>query len=173
MVNSLKNASCCFIGHRFIEKNNIAGQVKNVIIDLIENKNVKTFYFGTKSEFNDLCYDVLSEVKNQYNNLQRICITCKSETVVLSNEKTKMQKLFNQYLNGKKARAFEQELKLESVLNAGRLSYIKRNEKLIDLSEYCVFYFDESYTAKTQEPSGTKIAYEYALRKNKTIILIK
>ena len=51
---------CCFIGHRKIEKNiEFAQRVENVINDLIENKRVNTFLFGSRSEFDDLCHSIV------------------------------------------------------------------------------------------------------------------
>ena len=39
---------------------------------------------------------------------------------------------------------------------------------MIDNSEYCLFYYNENlYKNKS---SGTKLAYNYAISKNKTII---
>ena len=64
------------------------------------------------------------------------------------------------------------------VFEAGRLSYVVRNQALIDESEYCIFYYDENYqpprrkqsksSLGTYQPnSGTRMAYEYALKKAK------
>ena len=54
---------------------------------------------------------------------------------------------------------------------------------MIDNSDYCVFYYDESYKPRqrqisnknvggiwTSSNSGTAIAYQYAVRKKKAII---
>ncbi len=164
--------SCCFIGHRFIQNKKIIQPLKTLILDLIENKKVTEFYFGSKSEFNDLCYDLVSEFKPQYKNIKRICVTCKSECVVLANEKEKMQEIYNKILNNEKVREFEDEIKFDNVLKSGKLAYVKRNEEMIKISDYCIFYLDEHYIKPNKKSSGTKIAYEYAKRKNKNIILV-
>ncbi len=165
--------SCCFIGHRFIQNKKINQPLRTLILDLIENIKVTEFYFGTKSEFNDLCYDLVSELKQEFKDIKRICITCKSECVVLANDKDRMQEIYNKFLNGRKVCEFEEEIKFDNVLSAGKLSYIKRNEEMINLSDYCVFYLDELYINSNFKSSGTKIAYDYTKRKNKNIILIK
>ena len=66
--------------------------------------------------------------------------------------------------------------------NAGKYSYVERNHEMINASTYCVFYYSESYVpALRRQPkrsvlspskrnSGTKLAYNYALKRNKTII---
>ena len=66
------------------------------------------------------------------------------------------------------------------IKNSGKSSYIERNQEMIDKSDYCVFYYDENYlpprrkqskrnVTDYQPKSGTKIAYDYAQRKKKTI----
>ena len=58
---------------------------------------------------------------------------------------------------------------------------MERNREMIDKSEFCVVYFDENYTPPRrknskrdvcdyQPKSGTKIAYEYAVRKKVKIV---
>ena len=51
---------------------------------------------------------------------------------------------------------------------------------MVDDSDYCVFYYDENYTRESKysknnmiirtPQSGTKLAYNYAVRKKKKII---
>lgn len=59
-------------------------------------------------------------------------------------------------------------------------SLTKRNEEMIDKSDYCLFYYDENYLPpkrkwtkrdcfEYQPQPGTKLAYEYALRKKKIV----
>ncbi len=54
--------------------------------------------------------------------------------------------------------------------DAGRASYVERNQAMINDSDFCIFYYNKNYIPKTKTKSGTKIAYEYALRKKKNII---
>jgi hypothetical protein len=60
--------------------------------------------------------------------------------------------------------------------NAGRASYVERNQEMINKSDFCVVYYDENYAPPRrknsrrdmtdyQPRSGTKIAYDYAVRK--------
>ena len=68
--------------------------------------------------------------------------------------------------------------------NSGKASYVERNQEMINQSKYCVIYYDENYLPKRrknskrdlddcQPKSGTKIAYDYSVRKGKTIINTK
>ena len=62
---------------------------------------------------------------------------------------------------------------LEKLLKAGSSVYVQRNYHMIDKSNYCVFYYDKDYEPlKTNTKSGTKLAFEYAIKKNKNIINI-
>ena len=68
----------------------------------------------------------------------------------------------------------------DKILNAGRAAYIERNYHMIDWADICIFYFDKTYspsslsgshaTSNHKNASGTKLAYDYALSKKKTII---
>ena len=42
--------------------------------------------------------------------------------------------------------------------------------EMIDKSNYCVFYYNANYTPLKKRNSGTKIAYDYAVKKKKIII---
>ncbi len=170
-----RNKSCCFIGHRVVEDKSVVEKLKPLIIDLIEKSRVKTFYFGSKSEFNDICHEAVSEIKQKYVDIERIGVVCKSESVVLAEDAKKMQRSLDVVLGEgtKKIQGFEAELRLESVEKSGRNSYIKRNEEMIKLSNYCVFYLSEKYTTQKKKSSGTKIAYEFAKKKDKYIIKLQ
>ena len=65
--------------------------------------------------------------------------------------------------------------------NAGRASYVERNQEMINKSDFCIVYYDENYAPPKrknsrrdltdyQPKSGTKIAYDYAVKKKKIII---
>ena len=56
------------------------------------------------------------------------------------------------------------------ILKAGKSVYIERNFEMIDKSNYCITYYDENYQPTKKRKSGTKIAYEYAIKKKRTVI---
>ena len=69
----------------------------------------------------------------------------------------------------------------EYMENAGRASYVERNQEMINKSDFCIVYYDENYAPPKrknsrrdltdyQPRSGTKIAYDYAVKKKKIII---
>lgn len=56
---------CTFFGHRDCP-NTIKPLLREVIIDLIENRNVDTFYVGHQGSFDFLVRTVLSELAEEY-----------------------------------------------------------------------------------------------------------
>lgn len=64
--------TCCFIGHRRIKhKKELASRLRDNICYLLE-QGVATFLFGDHSEFNTLCYEVVSELREVYPKIRRI-----------------------------------------------------------------------------------------------------
>ena len=75
-----KDKTCCFFGHRKIEETpELKTALVDVIEDLIINKDIDTFLFGSKSQFDDLCYDAVSELKNEHPEIKRIYVRAENE----------------------------------------------------------------------------------------------
>ena len=63
----MNNKVCSFFGHRKIEiTKELKQKVKEVIEDLIVNHNVLTFLFGSRSEFDSLCHEVVTKLKEKF-----------------------------------------------------------------------------------------------------------
>lgn len=57
---------CCFFGHRKINKTDeLVNKLTETIEKLIVENGVGTFLFGSKSQFDDLCYEIVSELKEK------------------------------------------------------------------------------------------------------------
>ena len=70
-----RSKTCTFIGHRTIEKTDaLAEKVTSEIRRLITEEGYDTFLLGSKSLFNDLCMDILSELKKEYPHIRRIYV---------------------------------------------------------------------------------------------------
>ncbi len=173
-------SACAFIGHRKIQdKEGVFLAVKQTVERLIVEKGVKTFHFGSRSEFDDICHLAVTEIQSQYPDLVRINYNRKSEYVVKPSEKIDLQERWSRLLKKDiRLKDYEGSKTSSRLLNAGKASYVERNEDMINDSEYCVFFYIEGYKPepnpayKSSGKSGTKLAYEYALRKKKTIINI-
>lgn len=161
--------TCCFIGHRKIDDTpELRNKLEKTLLALLEN-GVREFIFGSRSQFDDLCYDLLTELKKVYPDIKRI--KYRSD---YPGELSEYSKQF--FLDG-----YEDNICPEGVEGAGRLSYVKRNEAMIMASDICVSYYDKNYQPKPRKisknaltsyqlKSGTRIAFEFAVQKNKKII---
>ena len=173
----------CFIGHRKIDgTDELKAELYAVIENLITNENVNTFLFGSRSQFDDLCHSIVTELKEKYPDIQRVCFETKSEYAVLEDEREEMEKSFSKFFKEEvHFNGYEKSVKPEKMYSSGRASYIERNQIMIDESDFCIVYYDENYLPPRrkyskrdltdyQPKSGTHIAYDYAKRKKKTII---
>lgn len=149
--------TCCILGHRTFEKTkDLELKVKKVVFNLIEKENVTEFLFGSRSEFIDFCYDIITEYKQIYPNIKRIFV--RAEYPIISED-------YYNYLR----RFYEDSYFYDEKLISNKFSYIRRNQTMINKSDFCLFYFKDNYIPKTKSQSGTRIAYEYAIKKRKVI----
>ena len=59
--------TCGFFGNASLwEKDKIADKLRPLLIDLITNKNVDTFYVGVKGEFDILTHQVVARLCSEY-----------------------------------------------------------------------------------------------------------
>ena len=156
-MSAVLENTCCFIGHREINVTDELKEKLRVVIErLIVYENIDTFLFGSKSQFDDLCYDVVTEIKKKHTHIKRIFVRAEYPYIDESYESYLLESYEDTYFP-------------KSVLGAGKASYVKRNCEMIDNSRFCIVYYKEDYTPKGRK-SGTKIALAYAVRKKKSII---
>ena len=169
MKDENRQYSCCFIGHRKLDVTfELTERLRNEIEYLITKEKIETFYFGSKSEFDDLCYDIVTGLKDKYPYIKRIYV--RSVYPELSEE-------FEAYF----LKHYEKSYCPYKLKGAGKSAYVERNQEMINKSDYCIFYYDENYLPPRrkqskrsltdyQPESGTKIACTYAIKKKKIII---
>lgn len=160
--------TCCFIGHRRIKhKKELASRLRDNICYLLE-QGVATFLFGDHSEFNTLCYEVVSELREVYPKIRRIHY----RTDYPDADAYTMQLLLDGY---------EDSICPDGVAAAGKAAYVERNQAMIQASDFCVFYFNNEYLPASrkeskkaitsyQPKSGTGVAFDYAKAHGRTII---
>ena len=128
----------CFIGHRMVEKKaELLVLLKETILALIK-KGVDTFLFGNMSEFNELSWKVVTELKEIYPFIKRVYV--RSSYQHIDNR-------YEEYL----LKSYEETYFPAKIKNAGKFSYVERNYEMIDKSTYCVFYYNEKYVAITMK----------------------
>lgn len=146
-----------FIGHRKVKSSfELKAILEKEIVSLIENEGADTFLFGSKSEFDDICYGVVTNLRKKYPQLKRIYVRAEYEFI---------EEEYYEYLLS----LYEETFFPTEVSGAGAKAYVVRNALMIDESECVIFYYD-SKCEPIGRKSGTKIAYNYALKKKKRII---
>jgi len=156
----MKNYTCCFFGHRTInETEELRKKVTENIERLITDKYVDTFLFGSKSQFDTMCLEIVTELKEKYPLIWRKYV--RAEYPFISDA-------YREYL----LESYDETYYPKKNLGAGRAVYVRRNIEMIDNSKYCIVYYDENYSLPNRK-SGTKIALDYAIKKKKEIILLK
>lgn len=157
----------CFIGHKTIEiTEELVILLKSTVLSLIE-RGATTFLFGSMSEFDSLSLEVVTEFKKTYPRIKRVYIRSAFPNI---------SELYKRYL----LEYYEETYFPDKLEKAGKYSYVERNYEMIDKSDYCVFYYNKNYTpivknlgkssSNNGRNSGTKVAYEYAVKRNKNVI---
>ena len=155
----MREHTCCFIGHRTINETAELREKLSVTIEqLIVDKNVDAFLFGSKSQFNSLCLELVTKLKEKYPHVKRIYV--RAEFPFINDD-------YLTYL----LKSYDDTYYPEKLHGAGRAAYVERNYEMIRGSKYCIVYYDESH-APTTRKSGTKIALDYALKKGREVILV-
>ena len=179
----MKIKTCSFIGHRKIDlSEEVIEKINEIIEDLIVNFDVRTFLFGSKSMFDNLCYEIVTCLKEKkYSFIKRIFYSSRSEACYLEKDRKGWEEFYLKLNKNVKFYGYEENFEHKTKFTAGKAGYVERNRAMIDDSDYCVFFYEENYlpemrkqTKKSlnyyQPKSGTAIAYAYAKQKKKNII---
>ncbi len=154
----MKEKTCCFIGHRTInETQELKTTLYETIESLIIKEKVNTFLFGSKSQFNDLCLALVTEIKEKYPHIKRVYMRAEYPDI---NDDYKAYLLTD----------YEETYFPQKIMEAGKASYVERNQEMIKKSHFCLFYYNKE-TIPLNRKSGTEVALTYAKKQNKNIIL--
>lgn len=173
MINNPQNKKICsFFGHRnTVATPELCKKLKQTLLYLIEEKGVKHFLFGSRSKFDDLCWETVTQLQKNHPEIKRIYIRSQYPYI---------NQLYQEYL----LELYDDTLMPSKVENAGRASYVERNQEMINASDFCVFFYDPEYKppmrkyskrslTSYQPNSGTQLAYEYAKKKGVEIINLR
>jgi uncharacterized phage-like protein YoqJ len=170
--------ACSFFGHRDTpQTEELKQKVSETVERLMVEEGADTFLFGSRSNFDELCHMVVTELKEKYPYIQRIAYLCKHETGCLVGEGAKMKQQIKQ-LTGRDVYVSEYEdiRKSDRVNSAGRASYVERNQEIINISDFCVFYYNPCFlpykrkyskvsVREYQPKSGTGLVFDYAWKR--------
>ena len=169
-IEAEKSHGCCFFGHRKIDKTSeLIERLTKAIEVLITENEVDVFYFGSKSEFDDLCHKVATGLREKYPHIKRVYVRSAFQHIPDWYEDSLLEHYEDTYFP-------------EHMSKAGKASYVERNQEMINKSDFCVFFYDENYLPPRrknsrkdlfdyQPKSGTGVAYEYAMKKKDKQVL--
>lgn len=156
----------CFIGHRTVTA---PGQIKlrleTIVLELIA-AGADTFLFGSRSEFDQIAWEVVTQLQKQYPYLQRVAHNAPHETVFLSRAESQRYEQIYYQQAGRRVYFpdYEQAVNAQHLRNATKNVYLARNQMMIDDSDVGIFYYD--YRPR----GGAAAAFAYAKQKKKKII---
>ena len=139
---------CTFIGHRDVPLR-VKEPLKKILVDLIENKDVKLFYVGNHGNFDKVVKETLEELRLVYTHIE--CFQ------VLAYIPEKRQEFDNKDYSNTIYPSF-----LEN--KPPKYAIIERNKWMIERADYVVTYVLYS--------GGAGVFKEIAEKKGKTVINI-
>lgn len=108
----MKDKTCCFFGHRKInETEELKSKLIEIIEKLIVDEKVDTFLFGSKSRFNSLCQETVTEIKEKYPHIKRVYVRAEYPDI-------------NEHYKNYLLESYEDTYYPEKILNSGRASYV-------------------------------------------------
>ncbi len=164
----IKN-SCCFFGHRKIsDTEELRTKIFETVERLIVDENIDTFLFGSRSQFDSLCHELVTKSKEKHPHIKRVFVRAEYPFIDENYRAFLLEDYEDTYFS-------------EHIVNAGKASYVERNCEMIDKSSICIVYYNPDYSPPRrrasrkdltdyQPKSGTKIAYDYAVKKKRKII---
>ena len=172
--------TCSFFGHRDTPKTDeLKNKVREIVERLIVEEGVDTFLFGSRSNFDELCHIVVTELQKKYSHIRRVVYLCKHETACLVGAGMDLERQIKE-ITGRdvRVREFEEIKKSDRVNSAGRAAYVERNQEIINISNFCVFYYNLNHLSpkrknskedigERQLKSGTQLIFDYVHKRKK------
>ena len=155
-VNVSLIKSCSFFGHREIEvTKELKQKLKKVLKDKIEKEGFEVFYFGGFGMFDDLCWEIITELKTEFPYIKRVFCLYDQRHLRASKRPRNLSK-----------DNFEEFVYFDLEFDWWYKRIYFRNIAIIDKSDFVVFY------VKNKKSSGAYKIYEYAIKKKKSLINI-
>ena len=145
---------CSFFGHRDVEITDALYDATKAEIQKALDLGCRTFYFGGYGDFDDLCYKIVTVIKEKSPELGIQRIYCVAHERYLRKGAPYFR-----------AENYDAVIYLEPDFTGWSKSIYYRNCAMIDKSDLVIFYAEE------RENSGAYKAYKYAKRKKGKLLV--
>lgn len=143
---------CSLFGHsEFWSNADLECRIKSEIIDCVENRNLTEFLLGGYGGYDISCAKYIRELKTIYPQIKSYLVLAYLDKKFDEYDKEYIKKTFDDIIYPP----------IENVPK--RFAILKRNEWMIDNSDYVIFYVNHSW-------GGASKMLEYATRKKKDYI---
>lgn len=150
------NKYCSVFGHaKIVNTEELREKLKLIFVKMIVGKDVRNFYFGGLGEFDELCWEIITELKLQFNDIKRI--------FCLSDPRYKNPSKRPRWIN---TDDYEEIIYFDLDFDYWYTRIYYRNCEIINRSDFVVFYVEHS------EQSGAYKMMKYAIKNKKRIINI-
>lgn len=149
-----KHKSCTFFGHRnIVVTEKLKTELTRIITLKIEKENFCNFYFGGFGDFDDLCYKIVSGLKQKYKDIRRIFCLYDNRHVSFRKRPTWL-----------KNEEYEDYVYLEPSFSGWYKRIYFRNIEMVNISDFIIFYVENS------DNSASYKILKYAKSKNKNFL---
>ena len=156
VVNMSLTKSCSFFGHsKLNDKITIEKTLFELIESLIVDKGYRLFYFGGFGEFDDLCYKVVSKLKETYGYIKRVFCVIEEK-----------HKIFSKRPKWLKEEDYEDFVYFDLKYNYWYTRIYFRNCEIIKKSDFTIFF------VTNKGASGAYKALSYAMKAKKEFVNI-
>ena len=131
----------------------LKNKLKNKIENLVVNENYAIFYFGGFSMFDELCWEIVTELKQKHTHIKRI--------FCLSDPRHQRASKRPSWL---KEEDFEEFIYLDLTFDYWYTRIYYRNIEMINQSDFIIFYVNKT------ENSGAYKTMKYAIKVKKKFI---
>ena len=152
--DGMNDKICSFFGHREITiTEDLKERIREVLDKMIKSENFTIFYFGGFGMFDDLCWQIVTELKDKYTYIKRVfCLSDPRHQRISKRPKCLRNEDYEEFVY----------LDLDFDWWYTRIYY--RNCEIVNQSDFIMFY------AKDIERSGAYKIYQYAKKNKKSLI---
>lgn len=166
----ITDKTCCFIGPNERERGmDTYGLVKKQIFKFVYDEGLMTYYFGNDGSFVNASYHAVRDVKKTHTNppIKRILIPVVGQNRVIDDDSLECRQfMLNWTIPFGKRKVYDEIMEWEHEFDEADIAEEYRNYLLIDTCDVCMFYLEDD----ASELDPVRIAYNYAISKNKRVI---